>query len=260
MLAVAGLLLCNGLVFAQRPAIAIIIDDLGNNTKDERAIDLPGAIACAFLPYAPYTKTFATKAHSQNKEVMLHAPMESLHGHAMGPGSLTLHMTEKQFISTLQDDLAAVPHVQGINNHMGSLLTRHPGHMLWLMQEMNRHGDLFFVDSRTTLGSVAQSVAAENSIPNLDRDIFLDAEPGAEFVEKQFTRLLKIAQTQGVALAIGHPYPATMKVLEQRLQQLDTIGIDLVSVAELIQRKKQELPSWQLSSSPLHKVAKSSKP
>ncbi|WP_232020217.1 divergent polysaccharide deacetylase family protein [Sulfuriflexus mobilis] len=256
----AGLLLCSGLAFAQRPAIAIIIDDLGNNTKDERAVDLPGAIACAFLPYAPYTKALAGKAHSLNKEVMLHAPMESLHGHAMGPGSLTLHMTEKQFISTLQEDLAAVPHVQGINNHMGSLLTRHPGHMLWLMQEMNRHGDLFFVDSRTTLGSVAQSVAAENSIPNLDRDIFLDAEPGAEFVEKQFARLLKIAQTQGMALAIGHPYPETMKVLEQRLQQLDTHGIDLVSVAELIQRKKQEPPSWQLSSSPLHKVAKSSKP
>ena len=158
------------------------------------------ASTCAFLPHAPHTKLLASKAHSQNKEVILHAPMESLHGKALGPGSLTLHMTEKQFISTLQEDLASVPHVQGINNHMGSLLTRHPGHMLWLMQEMNRHGGLFFVDSRTTLGSVAQSVAAENSIPNLDRDVFLDAEPGAEFVEKQFDRLIKIAQTRGAEI------------------------------------------------------------
>ena len=250
---------CSSIVMAQRPVIAIIIDDLGNNAvKDERALNLPGAIACAFLPHAPYTKILARKAHSQNKEVILHAPMESLHGHAMGPGSLTLHMTEEQFVKTLQEDLASVPHVQGINNHMGSLLTRHPGHMLWLMQEINRHGDLFFVDSRTTIGSVAQTVAAENRVPNLDRDVFLDAEPGAEFVEKQFARLIKIAQTRGAALAIGHPYSATMKVLEQRLQQLDKLGIDLVPVSKLIQRK-QELPTWQLSSSPLPKVAKNSK-
>ncbi len=260
MLLVAGLMACNSIVLAQRPAIAIIIDDLGNNnTKDERAVDLPGAITCAFLPHAPHTKALAIRAHSQNKEVMLHAPMESEQGHPLGPGSLTLHMTEAQFISTLQEDLAAVPHVQGVNNHMGSLLTRHPGHMLWLMQEMNRHGDLFFVDSRTTLGSVAQTVAAENSIPNLNRDIFLDAEPGAEFVEHQFDRLIKIAQIHGAALAIGHPYPATMKVLKKRLMQLEALGIDLVPVSTLIQRKQQELPTWQLSSSPLPKVAKNSK-
>lgn len=259
-LLVAGVMLCSSsMVLAQRPVIAIIIDDLGNNAKDERAVNLPGAIACAFLPYAPYTKTLAGKAHSQNKEVILHAPMEAQHGNALGPGSLTLHMTEAEFISTLQNDLAAVPHVQGINNHMGSLLTRHPGHMLWLMQEMNRHGGLFFVDSRTTLGSVAQSVATENSVPNLERDIFLDAKPGAVFVEQQFARLIKIARARGTALAIGHPYPATIKVLKQRLQQLDNLGVDLVPVSTLIHRKQQELPAWQLSSSHSHKVVKSSK-
>lgn len=259
MLLAAGVVFCSNVALAQRPVIAIIIDDLGNNVNDEQAVNLPGAIACAFLPHAPHTKTLARKAHSQNKEVILHAPMESLHGNALGPGSLTLHMTEAQFISTLQKDLASVPHVQGINNHMGSLLTRHPGHMLWLMQEINRHGDLFFVDSRTTTGSVAQSVAVENHIPNMDRDVFLDAEPGTEFVEQQFDQLIKIAQTRGTALAIGHPYPATMKVLKQRLKELDNIGVDLVPVSTLIQRKQQELPAWQLSSSHLPKVAKNSK-
>ncbi|MDT8404428.1 divergent polysaccharide deacetylase family protein [Sulfuriflexus sp.] len=259
-LLVTGMLLSSGMALAQRPAIAIIIDDLGNNAHDERAVELPGAVACAFLPHAPYTNKLARKAHSVNKEVMLHAPMEALHGNALGPGSLTLHMTERQFTATLQDDLAAVPHVQGINNHMGSLLTRHPGHMLWLMQEMTRHGNLFFVDSRTTVSSVARTVAAENRIPNLERDIFLDAEPGEAFVERQFARLVKVAKQRGTALAIGHPYPATMKVLKQRLQELDEMGVDLVAVGELIQRKQQELPAWQLSSSPLPKVAKNSKP
>ncbi len=234
-------------VQAQRPVIAIIIDDLGNKSSDEQAVRLPGAIAYAFLPHTPHTNHLAKLAHANNKEVMLHVPMQSMHDDKkLGPGSLTLDMNESEFVKILQEDLASIPHVQGINNHMGSLLTRHPGHMLWLMQEINRHGDLFFVDSRTTAKSVARMVATENNVPSLTRDVFLDAENNAAFIEKQFDKLLKIARIHGSALAIGHPYPDTMKVLKKRLQQLESEGIDLVPVSRLL-KFKQGNPAWQAS-------------
>lgn len=247
---IIGLLLSWQLVaHAQKPVIAIIIDDLGNKSSDEQAIRLPGAVACAFLPHTPHTKRLAKLAHAHNKEVLLHAPMQSMHGDKkLGPGSLTLDMNESEFVKTLQDDLASVPHVQGINNHMGSLLTRHPGHMLWLMQEINRQGDLFFVDSRTTVHSVARMVANENHVPSLTRDVFLDAEAGTAFVEKQFDRLLKIARIHGYALAIAHPYPDTIKVLQKRLKQLDAENIKLVPVSTLLKRR-QGSDAWQVSSS-----------
>ena len=232
---------------AQRPMIAIIIDDLGNKSSDEQAVRLPGAVACAFLPHTPHTPRLAKLAHAKNKEVMLHAPMQSMHDDKkLGPGSLTLNMTESEFVKTLQESLAAVPHVQGVNNHMGSLLTRHPGHMLWLMKEINRQGDLFFVDSRTTKHSVAKMVAHENHVPNLTRDIFLDAVDSEAFVEKQFDRLLKIARQHGSALAIGHPYPDTMKVLKRRLQKLELENVDLVPVSTLL-KSKQGKAAWQMS-------------
>jgi len=227
--------------------IAIIIDDLGNKSSDIAAIELPGAVACAFLPHTPHTQRLAKLAHANNKEVMLHAPMQSMHDDKkLGPGSLTLDMTEPEFLKTLQEDLASIPHVQGVNNHMGSLLTRHPGHMLWLMQEINRHGDLFFVDSRTTKHSVARMVANENHVPSMTRDVFLDAKDNAAFVEKQFDRLLKIARTHGSALAIGHPYPDTMKVLKKRLQQLESEKVDLVPVSTLL-KYRQGKAKWQVS-------------
>ena len=225
--------------------IAIIIDDLGNKSSDEQAIRLPGAVALAFLPHTPHTPHLAKLAHANNKEILLHAPMQSIHDDKkLGPGSLTIDMNEAEFIKTLQSDLASVPHVQGINNHMGSLLTRHPGHMLWLMQEINRQGGLFFVDSRTTAHSVARMVANENNVPSLTRDVFLDADEGEEFVEKQFDRLLKIARVHGYALAIGHPYPATMKVLKKKLLQLDSEQIDLVPVSTLLKYRKGN-SAWQ---------------
>lgn len=234
---------------AQNPVIAIIIDDLGNNSSDEQAVLLPGAVACAFLPHTPHTNRLAKLAHAHNKEVLLHAPMQSMHDNKkLGPGSLTLDMTEAEFIKALQDGLASVPHVQGVNNHMGSLLTRHPGHMLWLMQEINRHGDLFFVDSRTTKHSVARMVANENHVPSLTRDVFLDAEAGEAFVEKQFDQLLKMARLHGQAVAIGHPYPDTMRVLQKRLKQLESEKVDLVPIATLLKRR-QGTDVWQVSSS-----------
>lgn len=233
---------------ADDPVISIIIDDIGYHTfPDKHMVELPGAIAYAFLPHAPHTKRLAKYAHSLNKEVILHAPMQPLDAtKKLGPGSLTLHMTEENFVRTLRESLAAVPHARGVSNHMGSLLTRHPGHMVWLMREMNRHGDLFFVDSKTTSQSVAQSVADEHHVPNITRDIFLDAEPGEEFINRQFDRLLKIARLRGHALGIGHPYPETHKVLQKRLHELQHENIRLVPLSEVLKRE-QRRKKWQVS-------------
>lgn len=230
------------------PAVSIIIDDLGNRKQTgHRVVALPGAVACAFLPHAPYTHQLALLAHSGNKEVMLHAPMESEKQGNLGPGALTLNMDQDQFIATLQKDIAAVPHVRGINNHMGSLLTRHPGHMLWLMQEINRQGGLFFVDSRTTTRTVASKIAGEIGVPSLQRDVFLDNVREPEAIERQFNELIAVAKRKGTALAIGHGYQSTLSVLERLLPQLEAHGVRLVPVSELINLRKQRVDSWRVS-------------
>ncbi len=245
-----------------RPTISIIIDDIGYKLAEgSRAIELPGAIAYAFLPHTPHAITLAKLAHSHNKEIMLHAPMQASNAetnHMLGPGALTMEMSEQQFIKTLQEDLNAIPHVIGINNHMGSLLTRHPGHMLWLMRELNRRGDLFFVDSLTSNHSVAQMVANEFSVPALQRDIFLDHEATEEFTNQQFDKLIRLAQKRGSALAIGHPYESTLNVLEQRLLELEALEINLIPVSEMIKHRRD--PQWQASLSHSPKAAKSLKP
>lgn len=228
------------------PAIAIIIDDIGNLEKrDTLAIELPGAITYAFLPHTPHAHDLALLAHSRNKEVMLHLPMESLEHDRMGPGGLTLDMTYEEFARQLQSDLASVPHVVGINNHMGSLLTQHPGHMVWLMREMNKRDNLFFVDSYTTKDSVAEQIANENQVPNLRRDVFLDTDRNPAEIKHQFQRLLKLARKNGIALAIGHPHPETIAVLEEELPRLEEEGIRLLPVSQLLNQHLQRTPSWR---------------
>ncbi|MFN2308722.1 MAG: divergent polysaccharide deacetylase family protein [Gammaproteobacteria bacterium] len=233
-----------------RPEIALIIDDLGGRLDaGRRIVGLTGPVACAFLPHAPHTPTLAEQAHRQAKEVLLHLPMEAVERRRLDGGGLTLDMDEAALAATVRDNLARVPHVAGINNHMGSLLTRHPGHMLWLMRSLQRDG-LFFVDSRTTKHTVARQVAYENRVPSVSRDVFLDDTPTPEAVQREFQRLLGLARRNGSALGIGHPHPATLALLERELPRLSEHGVTLVPVARLVQRQHERDSLWRASLSP----------
>ncbi len=235
---------------AARPLIAIIIDDLGNQRGlGERAIALPGPVACSVIPGTAYGTYLAEQANAAGKEVMLHLPMQAMHdtGHSanepvgqeairMGTDrySITLDSDRVDLSEVLTADLASVPHTVGVNNHMGSLITRHPGHMQWLMEELLSHGDLFFVDSYTTAASIAYDIALENGVPAARRDVFLDNEKSAENIAREFERLKRTARRQGYALAIGHPNAATLAFLEQALPDLIDEGFELVPVSRIV--------------------------
>ena len=215
--------------------IAIIIDDLGNDwDSDNRALELPGNLSYAFLPHAPHSQRLAQRAHALGKDVMLHLPMESVAPHPLGPGALTLDMTREAFFRTLAENIDTIPHVAGINNHMGSLLTRHPGHMQWLMEGIRQHGNLFFLDSRTTHHTVAEQLAYENDVPVVRRDVFLDDDPAPDAIATQFQRLIDKAHRQGHAVAIGHPYDSTLSLLHTDIPKLAEMNIELVPISRLV--------------------------
>jgi len=202
------------------------------------ALQLPGAITYAFLPHTPHSQSQARAAHHLGKEVMLHLPMQAMSSNQLlGPGGLTLEMGRKQFGNTFRADLASVPYVVGINNHMGSLLTRHPGHMKWLMEEIKQQRGLYFIDSRTTHHTVARKVASELQIPSRQRDVFLDDDPSPTAITHQFERLISKARLQGSAIGIGHPYTSTISVLRKLLPRLKQENIELVPVSQLVPRK-----------------------
>ena len=234
------------------PRIAIIIDDIGDRRAEGlAAVDLPGAVACAFLPHTPHARELAYRAHENGKEVLLHLPLQSLQGKELGPGAITLHTSETEFRRILQDNLAVIPYVQGVNNHMGSLLTRHPGHMTWLMQDLAANGRLFFVDSYTHADSVALDMARERGVPAARRDVFLDniPEPGA--IEAEFARLIERARERGSAIGIGHPYPQTMEYLARVLPVLEAdYGVTLVPVSALLDPQLSPAASLKVMATP----------
>ena len=95
---------------------------------------------------------------------------------------------------------------------------------------------LFFLDSRTSAGSVGYKVATQLGIPAAERQVFLDGDPTPEAIHSQFQRLLALARTHGAAIAIGHPHPATLAMLTSEVPKAKAEGFEFVPVSYLLTR------------------------
>lgn len=214
--------------------VAIIIDDIGYQKADPLLIQLPYALTFAVMPFAPQSQEMAELAARQNKEVMLHMPMEAVaQNHLLGKGALRRTMSKTQVQQALHQALAQIPQAIGVNNHMGSLYTSLPQQMDWTMQVVAERG-LYFIDSKTTARSAVPNATHAHRIKSRSRDIFLDNDKSHAALDRQFTQLIKLAKHQGSAIAIGHPYPETYRYLKRNLARLAAAGIELVPASQLL--------------------------
>ena len=115
---------------------------------------------------------------------------------------------------------------------MGSRATADPALMETILGLLRRRG-LYFLDSRTTPDTVAFQIARKMGVPALQRSIFLDGRRDESYIEIQFQNLLREARVKGSAVAIGHPYPATIAVLKRSAALLREAGVRLVPASEL---------------------------
>ncbi len=234
----------SGLTQAQDPSnqltaqvsaqLVVIIDDIGNSYPLGNAmVELDAPLTLAFLPHTPHAKTLANKANLLHKDVILHAPMENTVKAALGPGALTKALTETEFKLTLKKAIASIPHVKGINNHMGSELTQNKQSMQWVMETLKGE-DLFFVDSLTSPKSVAYQQAVKYQLPALRRHIFLDNDKSTKALTKQWNKAIRIAHKTGRAIVIGHPYQESHAFLAQQIPKLAAQNVEVISASELL--------------------------
>jgi polysaccharide deacetylase 2 family uncharacterized protein YibQ len=228
--------------------LIIIIDDIGNNYALGNAIvELDAPLTLAFLPHTPYAKKLANKAYLQHKEIILHAPMENTFEVPLGPGALTHSLSETEFKQTLKKAIASIPHIQGVNNHMGSALTQDKQSMEWVM-EILKDEQLYFIDSLTSPKSVAYQQAKQHQLPTLRRHIFLDNDKSTKALTQQWNKALRIAHKTGRAVLIGHPYPESHAFLAKELPKLAAQNIKLIPASQyLLQQawKKFEITDQQ---------------
>lgn len=216
--------------------VALVIDDLGRSLEDIDTLKRLGVpISYAVLPFEDHTPEVAAELRRRGEEILCHLPMEPRNGEDPGPGALRLGMPRDQLRELTAAALAAVPGAVGVNNHMGSGLTADEGSMEAILSALSARG-LFFLDSRTSAESVGYREAIELGLPAAQRQVFLDSDPKPEAIHAQFRRLLGLARERGAAIAIGHPYPATLAALAAEVPRAKEEGYEFVLVSYLLDR------------------------
>lgn len=220
---------------SRAPRLAIIIDDLGNDPAEAKAIvALPFPLTASVLPHLEYSTQTADAAWRRGDQVILHLPMQPV-ADVVKPEAIELRpgMSETQVQSALTGMLATVPHAIGVNNHEGSLATADPRLMSELMPALRSRG-LFFIDSRTTAATVAYDAAEHAGVRAASRKVFLDDTPTREAVLAQLDLAARDAARNGSAIAIGHPHPATLAALSAGIPRLESRGIHIVFASDLV--------------------------
>lgn len=229
--------------------IAIVIDDLGNDRDAlERIARWPFPVAGAVLPGLPDSADAARRLTESGKEVLLHLPMEP-DGYPRvrpGPGVVLRSDSDEAIERTVSENLDSVPGAIGVNNHMGSAATADPRVMRAVVRVLSERG-LFLLDSRTTEATVARRIADEASLPAVSRRVFLDAVETPEAVERAFLDLLRRARKDGPSVAIGHPHPATLALLERELPRLAAQNVRLVRVSTLTRVFRAQSPKAKVA-------------
>ena len=220
-----------------QPTIAIILDDIGQRDVSllKPLLDLKYPITFAIIPFLPHSRDNAIYLHRHKYEVMLHMPMEpdGYPKNNPGKGAVFAHFTAPEIKSAVTQAIEDVPFIKGVNNHMGSRITASRALMTPILESVKGSG-LYYIDSRTNSNTVAHRLALTMGLRSAKRDVFLDSVDTYSFSVKQLSAACKVADTQGSAVVIGHPYPTTISALVDELPKMDRKGYRFVFASTLV--------------------------
>ena len=220
---------------ARRGKIVLILDDVGfEHQPVDAATRIDPNINFSVLPNAARATEVATLLHERGFEVLCHLPMEPEHFPQVSPGSgaVLTTMSDDEIARTTLRNVEAVPYARGVNNHMGSRATADRRVMENVLAALPE--DMYFIDSRTTSASVAASVAKGLSVRAASRNVFLDDVPTDAAVRQQLRSLAREAAHHGIAIGIGHMYPATIRVLTAGVPELRREGFRFIRASQAV--------------------------
>jgi polysaccharide deacetylase 2 family uncharacterized protein YibQ len=223
------------------PRLAIILDDMGyDRAAADSVFTLRFPITVSVIPNLPLSTEVAEAAYRRGAQVLLHLPMEAdADGGKREPIELRVGMKTDKVEKEVTGMLETVPHAAGVNNHQGSRATADAALMAELMPLLYRRG-LFFIDSRTTVATVAYEAAQRAGVPSASRKVFLDDTVSREAVRAQLRLAARDAERDGFAIAIGHPHPATIAALAEEVPQLEARGIRFVFASDVVQYEQTQ--------------------
>jgi len=220
--------------------VAIIIDDIGYDLNAvKKLLKIDANLTFAILPFQPYSRKASEMLHKAKREMLLHLPMEpvSYPREKPGEGALFTDMNNEELLLQLRNNIAAVPYVVGVNNHMGSRFMMDDQRLSLIFKELKRK-KLFFVDSRTSPDTRALSVAKATGLNIAERKVFIDNNRNYHEIYNQLINIAK-SKNDFPQIIIGHPYPETILALKDAANVMRKQGVSIVPASQIIKKNSK---------------------
>lgn len=215
--------------------VAIIIDDFGyrNDSVSERFLKLDADLTYAVIPGHEHSRSFSAKAKEKGYEVIIHMPLESRFK-TKGEREYILEtsMTSAELETRINKVLNHLPEAVGMNNHQGSKASE-DSRVMGILAALLKDNGKYFIDSRTTTGTVAEMTMRNHGVATNRRHVFLDNQDDADMIKIQLEELFQKAETMGIAVGIGHAKAATIGVLEEEIPKRKADGFEFVFASEV---------------------------
>ena len=219
-----------------RGVIGLIIDDFGyrNDHVSNGFLQLPGKLTYAIIPGHDYSQLFSKKAYDSGYEIIVHLPMENI-GKTYGEEEYVLmsYFQDDEIKNRINKAFDYLPESIGLNNHQGSRGTA-DSRVMTLVAGVIKEKKKFFIDSRTTNNSLAETTMRKYGVPTNKRDVFLDNELDEEKIKIQLLELADVSEEKGIAIGIGHVKPQTLNVLAKEIPVLQEKGFRFEFVSKLV--------------------------
>jgi len=216
-------------VVANKPKLAIILDDMSVRSQVEAVKRLHLPITMSFLPPSK-ARPNSAKLAALEPFYMVHLPMEAMSFTKEEPFTLRVDDSQSKINNRIKMLKKLFPRVRYINNHTGSKFTSNERAVNKLIYALNKE-HINFIDSRTIGDTKVPKVMKNFGLRYLSRDVFLDHHMEKAYVKKQIKQAIKIAKKYGTAIAIGHPHANTIDAIYESKALFK--GIDLVLINKI---------------------------
>ena len=205
-----------------KPKLVIIIDDVVSKSQKDKILNIGYPITMAFLPPNGIQKESAIIAQNLPFH-MIHFPMQaSKNFKNIEIDTLNISDSYEKIEARVKKLRDLYPNTTYTNNHTGSVFTENYEAMDKLFRALKKY-NFIFVDSKTTPNSVAKELSIKYQMPYIVRDTFLDNDRSFTAIQNQLKDAIRVAKKQGFAIAIGHPYEVTFKVLKESKHLLNDV-------------------------------------
>lgn len=221
-----------------RKRIAILIDDIGYDLSPlNELLKIDASLTFAILPHYAHSVDAANILHKAKREILLHLPMEphTFPDEDPGMGALLLGMSDQQIKDEVDRDINAIPHLSGVNNHMGSKFMEDETKVDIVFRQIKKR-NLFFVDSRTTPLTRGPKIARKLGLRFISRKVFIDNDNDYMAIFRNLTTRIdsEFDPESEAVVMIGHPHMKTIQALKEAIPVLKARGIDIVPVSALV--------------------------